>query len=71
MMSTEQAVNPTNVISFSKRIAEKYVHSLQLRDLKKKVLMQQNFSRLVLEMYWAPMVLLSLYLLSTLQKADY
>ena len=43
MISTDKAVNPSNVMGASKRIAEKYVQSLHLKCLEQNVLYATKF----------------------------
>jgi FlaA1/EpsC-like NDP-sugar epimerase len=43
MISTDKAVNPSNVMGASKRIAEKYVQSLHLKSLENKGLYATKF----------------------------
>ncbi|WP_367773658.1 nucleoside-diphosphate sugar epimerase/dehydratase [Flavobacterium sp. WC2421] len=43
MVSTDKAVNPSNVMGASKRIAEKYVQSLQLKSQKEKTVKATKF----------------------------
>jgi FlaA1/EpsC-like NDP-sugar epimerase len=43
MISTDKAVNPSNVMGASKRIAEKYVQSLHLKCLENNVLFNTKF----------------------------
>lgn len=56
MISTDKAVNPTNVMGCSKRICEIYVQSLA-KKLQKKEKVRCSSSLPVLEMCWDPMVL--------------
>lgn len=43
MVSTDKAVNPSNVMGASKRIAEKYVQSLQLKSVSNKTAKSTKF----------------------------